>query len=221
MLPACSEMISRNPNDRIAQIAAIRRRRAERSIDLERTFCREGKLPVTSSICLAFHEKPRETCVLMSENSAFLGARPRAGPPRNISTSHGGVSTTFQSCQNLATGVVSAPIRLPSGECQLRRPNIGGIPAERRGTHESAEYAQSVGRWLDRSRNQRVLRDCECAGYRQECHFDVECAQAARSLFTGDPGRQDRIPLRADRNRSEDQSTNGKCVNRGSDAASS
>jgi len=33
-----------------AQIAAIRRRRAERSIDLERTVCWEGKLPVASSI---------------------------------------------------------------------------------------------------------------------------------------------------------------------------
>jgi hypothetical protein len=36
---------------------------------------------VTNSICLAFHEKPRETRVLTTENSASLGARPRAGPP--------------------------------------------------------------------------------------------------------------------------------------------
>jgi hypothetical protein len=32
--------------------------------------------------CLAFHQKPRETCVLMTENSVSLGVPPRAGPPR-------------------------------------------------------------------------------------------------------------------------------------------
>jgi len=48
----------------------------------------------------------------MTEISASLGARPRAGPPRNVSKSHGGVSTTFQSCQNPAMGPVSAAIRL-------------------------------------------------------------------------------------------------------------
>ena len=36
---------------------------------------------------------------------------------------------------------------------------------------------------LIRSRNQRVLWDGECARYRQERHFDVECAQAARPLI--------------------------------------
>jgi Transposase DDE domain group 1 len=34
---------------------------------------------VLSSICDAFHEKPRETCVLMMENSACFGLPPRAG----------------------------------------------------------------------------------------------------------------------------------------------
>ncbi len=48
----------------------------------------------------------------------------------------------------------------------------------------------------------------------------LNAPKPTRSLFTGDPGRQDRIPLRADCNRSEDQSTNGECVHRGSDAAS-
>jgi hypothetical protein len=42
------------------------------------------------------------------------------------------------------------------------------------------------------------------------------CAQAARPLFTGNPVRQDPIPLRAARNRSEDQSSDGKCLRRGS-----
>jgi Transposase DDE domain group 1 len=45
--------------------------------------------------------KPRETRVLMTENSASLGAPPRAGSPRNASTSHGGTPTTFPSCQSL------------------------------------------------------------------------------------------------------------------------
>jgi hypothetical protein len=47
----------------------------------------------------------------MTENSASLGVRPRAGPPRSVSTSHGGVSTTFQSCQRLAMGAVFAAIK--------------------------------------------------------------------------------------------------------------
>jgi len=72
--------------------------------------------------CHAFHEKPREMCVLMTENSASLGAPPRAGSPRNASTTHGGVPTTFQSCQSLAMGTVSAAIRLLSGECRLNLP---------------------------------------------------------------------------------------------------
>jgi hypothetical protein len=38
---------------------------------------------------------------------------------RIVSTSHSGVSTTFQSCQNLATGPVSAAIRPSSGECRV------------------------------------------------------------------------------------------------------
>jgi hypothetical protein len=32
--------------------------------------------------CHAFHQKPRETCVLMAENSVSLGVPPRADPPR-------------------------------------------------------------------------------------------------------------------------------------------
>jgi hypothetical protein len=50
---------------------------------------------VTSSVCRAFHEKQRETCVLMREKSIFLGARPRAGPPRSVSTSRGGSQRHF------------------------------------------------------------------------------------------------------------------------------
>ena len=68
----------------------------------------------------AFHEKPRETCVLMTEVSAFLGAQPRAGPPGDVSTSRGGVSTTFQSCQSLAMGATSVWVKLSSGECRLK-----------------------------------------------------------------------------------------------------
>ena len=65
----------------------------------------------------------------MTENSASLGVPPRAGPPRNVSTSHGGVSTTFQSCQSLAMGAVSAAIRLSSGECRLKVSPISPQPA--------------------------------------------------------------------------------------------
>jgi hypothetical protein len=39
--------------------------------------------------------KPRETCVLKAENSASLGVPPRAGSPRNVSTSHGGSQRHF------------------------------------------------------------------------------------------------------------------------------
>ena len=39
-----------------------------------------------------FHEKPWETRILMTEDSASPNARPRASLPRNISTSQGGVS---------------------------------------------------------------------------------------------------------------------------------
>ena len=67
----------------------------------------------------AFHEKPRETCVLMTEVSAFLGAQPRAVPPRDVSTSRGGISTTFQSCQSLTMCAVSVAIRPSFGECRL------------------------------------------------------------------------------------------------------
>src|SRR5271165_5573080 len=34
-------------------------------------------------------------------------------------TRHGGVSTTFQSCQNLAMAAVSPSLRLSSGECRF------------------------------------------------------------------------------------------------------
>jgi hypothetical protein len=40
-------------------------------------------------------KKPREMCVLMTENSASLGAQPRAGSPRNASKSHGGAQRHF------------------------------------------------------------------------------------------------------------------------------
>ena len=65
----------------------------------------------------------------MTENSASLGVPPRAGPPRNTSTSHGGVSTTFPSCQSLAMGAVSAAIRLSSGECRIKpRESFNCVP---------------------------------------------------------------------------------------------
>jgi hypothetical protein len=70
--------------------------------------------------CCAFHEKPRETCVSMTENSASHGARSRAGPPRSVSTGHGGVSTTFQSCQSLVMSSASTAARPSFGECRLR-----------------------------------------------------------------------------------------------------
>ncbi len=57
---------------------------------------------------------------MMTAISASLGARQRAGPPRNVSTSHGGVTTTFQSCQSLAIGAASSATRLSSGECRLK-----------------------------------------------------------------------------------------------------
>ncbi len=61
----------------------------------------------------------------MTEVSAFLGAQPRAGPPRDVSTSRGGVSTTFQSCQSLAMGATSAWVRLSSGECRFMASHTG------------------------------------------------------------------------------------------------
>ena len=45
--------------------------------------------------------------------------RSRASLPRNISTSHGGVSTTFQSCRSLLMSAASAATRMSSGECQF------------------------------------------------------------------------------------------------------
>src|SRR5580698_9596383 len=55
---------------------------------------------------------------LDERNSASLGVRPRAVSPRIVSTSHSGASTTFQSCQSLATRPASVAIRLSSGECR-------------------------------------------------------------------------------------------------------
>lgn len=52
--------------------------------------------------CHASDRKLRETCVLMTEISAFLGVRPRAGPPRN----------------SLQTRVESSG--LPKTRCRLR-----------------------------------------------------------------------------------------------------
>ena len=43
--------------------------------------------------------------------------RSRASLPRNISTSHRGVSTTFQSCRRVAMGAPSVARRMSSGEC--------------------------------------------------------------------------------------------------------
>jgi Transposase DDE domain group 1 len=45
--------------------------------------------------CHAFHQKPREMCVLMTENSASLGVPPRAGPPENVFTSCSGSQRHF------------------------------------------------------------------------------------------------------------------------------
>jgi hypothetical protein len=42
-----------------------------------------------------------------------------SGPPRNVSTSHGRVPTTFQSCQSLAVGAASIATRRSSGECRF------------------------------------------------------------------------------------------------------
>ena len=50
----------------------------------------------------------------------ILGVRPRAGPPRSVSTSRRRVPTTFQSCQSLAMDAASASLRLSSGECRFR-----------------------------------------------------------------------------------------------------
>jgi hypothetical protein len=52
-----------------------------------------------------------ERSVLMTETSAFLGAQPRAGPPRTASTGRGRVSTIFQSCQSLAMVATSGRVR--------------------------------------------------------------------------------------------------------------
>jgi hypothetical protein len=67
----------------------------------------------------------------------------RAGWPRNASTSPGGVSTAFQSCQNLTICAVSVPIRLSSGECRLngaplspRKARVGGNYEHYRSGHE-------------------------------------------------------------------------------------
>ena len=43
---------------------------------------------VTSSICHAFHQKPRETCVLVTENSPLFGSRPRADILRSACGTH-------------------------------------------------------------------------------------------------------------------------------------
>ena len=45
------------------------------------------------------------------------GRATASGLPRHISTSRGGVSTTFHSCQSVAMGAVSAATRLSFGEC--------------------------------------------------------------------------------------------------------
>jgi hypothetical protein len=46
--------------------------------------------------------------------------RQRAGPPRNVSTSHGGKTTTFQTCQSLAIDAASIATRRSSGEVPFR-----------------------------------------------------------------------------------------------------
>jgi hypothetical protein len=55
----------------------------------------------------------------MTENSAFLGVI-ASRPHRRVSTGHGGVSTTFKSCQKLAVGAVLVAIVLSSDECLIR-----------------------------------------------------------------------------------------------------
>ena len=46
----------------------------------------------------------------MTENSASLGVPPeKSARPRNVSTSHGWVSTTFQSCWEALLGAQSQP----------------------------------------------------------------------------------------------------------------
>jgi hypothetical protein len=69
---------------------------------------------------LSRHEKPRETCVLMTERFGIPRRATACRSDPNVSTNHGGVSTTFQSCQSIAMGTVSAAIRLSPGECPLR-----------------------------------------------------------------------------------------------------
>jgi hypothetical protein len=58
-----------------------------------------------------------------------------------LSTSRGGVSTTFQSCQSLAMGATSAPMRLSSGECRLRRFPPG---RDRRGPGRSVAMSERL-----------------------------------------------------------------------------
>jgi Transposase DDE domain group 1 len=60
---------------------------------------------VMSSICLAFHQKPRETCVLMTENSASLGVPPRPPSHRRVTKSRYGRSL---SCDKAVTWRMSA-----------------------------------------------------------------------------------------------------------------
>src|SRR5580704_5985637 len=68
--------------------------------------------------------KPRETCVLKAENSASLGVPPRAGSPRNVSTSHGGLNDI---------SVLSKSYYVPSlsrDKVVIWRMSVNGAPVE-------------------------------------------------------------------------------------------
>jgi Transposase DDE domain group 1/PEP-CTERM motif len=67
--------------------------------------------------CHAFHQKPRETCVLMTENTAFLGAPSRAGPPETHLQATAGSQRHFSLAKVLLWAQFQ-PRRLSSGECQ-------------------------------------------------------------------------------------------------------
>ena len=78
-----------------------------------------------SGLCVeALGDAPGVYSARWTSDSKDFGAamaRVEEEPLRNLPISHGGVSTTFHSCQSLAVGAASAAIRLSSGECRLFR----------------------------------------------------------------------------------------------------